>query len=95
MAIECYRTLQENALLKPASAAPRKVRGFISVPAASLDPACKTAEGALTFEYKYGRPASVEDLGTRPVPFADDNIDANNRNRIRALLPECARELDL
>ena len=95
VAIECYRTLQENALLKPASAAPRKVRGFISVPAASLDPACKTAEGALTFEYKYGRPASVEDPGTRPVPFADDNMDANNRSRIRALLPECARELDL
>ncbi len=93
VAIECYRSLQEDGLLKPAGTAPRSVRGFISVPAASLDPACKTAEGALTFEYKYGRPASVEDPGTRPVPFSDDNIDGNNRARIRALLPACAREL--
>ncbi len=93
VAIECYRALQEDGLLKPASAAPRKVQGFISVPAASLDPACKTPEGALTFEYKYGRPAWVEDPGTRPVPFSDDNIDANNRTRIQALLPACAWEL--
>ena len=93
VAIECYRSLLEDGLLKPAGTAPRSVRGFISVPAASLDPACKTAEGALTFEYKYGRPASVEDPGTRPVPFSDDNVDGNNRARIRALLPACAREL--
>ena len=94
VAIECYRALQEDGLLKAASAAqPRSVKGFISVPAASLDPACRTGEGALTFEYKYGRPSSIEDTGTRVVPFSDDNIDANNRARIRALLPACAREL--
>lgn len=102
VAIECYRALQEDCLLKAgakasSSKAPTKaartVAGYISVPAASLDPACKTPEGALTFEFKYGRPTSVEDTGTRPVPFADDNIDANNRARIRALLPACAAEL--
>lgn len=95
VAIECYRALQEDGLLKAPAKAPRTVAGFISVPAAGLDPACRTSEGALTFEYKYGRPASIEDTGTRPVPFADDSIDANNRTRIRALLPACAKELCL
>ena len=93
VAIECYLALQEDGLLKPDGTVPRSVRGYISVPAASLDPAVRTAEGALTFEYKYGRPAGIADPGTRPVPFADDNIDAGNRARIRALLPACAREL--
>ena len=95
VAIECYRSLREDGLLIPAGTAPRSVRGFISVPAVSLDPADRTPEGALTFEYKYGRPADIADPGTRPVPFSDDNIDGNNRARIRALLPACAGELAL
>lgn len=98
VAIECYRALQEDGLLKPSDAdvdASRTVRGFISVPAATLDPSCRTPEGALTFEYKYGRPANITDSGTRPVPFSDDNIDENNRTRIRTLLPVCSKELGL
>ena len=92
VAIECYRALQEDSLLA-ASRRPRTVSAYISVPAASLDPACRTAEGALTFEYKYGRPPGIADTGTRPVPFADDNVDPGNRERIRSLLPCCAREI--
>ena len=46
VAIECYRALQEDGLLKKADtkagAPARTVRGYISVPAAALDPACKT-----------------------------------------------------
>ena len=92
VAIECYRALQEDSLLRT-PARPRTVSAYISVPAASLDPACRTPEGALTFEYKYGRPPGIADTGTRPVPFADDNVDPGNRERIRSLLPCCAREI--
>ena len=92
VAIECYRALQEDGLLA-VSRRPRTVSAFISVPAASLDATCRTAEGALTFEYKYGRPPGIADTGTRPVPFADDNVDPGNRERIRSLLPCCAREI--
>ena len=92
VAIECFEALKGDGLL----AAPRQSRtvsGYISVPAAGLDPGWLGAGGGLSFEYKYGRDASATDFGTRAVPFADDNIPADTRARIRALLPCCAGEL--
>ena len=92
VAIECFESLKADGLLA-APGSGRTVAGYISVPAAGLDPGWLGESGGLTFEYKYGRDASAADFGTRAVPFADDNIPADTRARIRALLPCCAGEL--
>ena len=92
VAIECFESLKADGLLA-APGSGRTVAGYISVPAAGLDPGWLGAGGGLAFEYKYGRDASATDSGTRAVPFADDNIPADTRARIRVLLPCCAGEL--
>ena len=92
VAVECFEALKGDGLLAAPGRA-RTVSGYISVPAAGLDPGWLGEGGGLTFEYKYGRDASAADFGTRAVPFADDNISADTRARIRALLPCCAGEL--
>ena len=91
-AIECYQALREDGLLNTVSGS-RMANAYISVPAASLDKSFLTGEGLLTFEYKYGRMSGDADTGTRIVPFSDDNIDAHNRARIKAMLPECGQLL--
>jgi hypothetical protein len=92
VAVECFEALKGDGLLAAPGRA-RTVSGYISVPATGLDPGWLGEGGGLTFEYKYGRDASAADFGTRAVPFADDNISADTRARIRALLPCCAGEL--
>ena len=92
VAVECFEALKGDGLLAAPGRA-RTVSGYISVPAAGLDPDWLGEGGGLTFEYKYGRDATAADFGTRAVPFADDNISADTRARIRALLPCCAGEL--
>lgn len=92
VAIECYNSLVADKLL----AAPKEgrlVRGFISVPSASLDNSLLTEEGLLTYEFKYGRDESAADFGTKQVPFSDATIGLDTKARIRALLPSCASEL--
>ncbi len=92
VAVECFEVLKGDGLLAAPGRA-RTVSGYISVPAAGLDPGWLGESGGLSFAYKYGRDASAADFGTRAVPFADDNLSADTRARIRALLPCCAGEL--
>ena len=91
-AAECYGVLREEGLLRKGRRA-RRVEAYISVPKASLDMGYLSGEGQLSFEYKYGREALVEDVGTRFVPFSDSNVDAGNRERIGALLPVSYKEI--
>ena len=87
-AIECYNTLREdgNLAFRPT---PTEVRAYISVPSAQLEPEKLTEEGALTYDFKYGRQTGTEDITTKAVPFAKSNIDENNLQRIEKLLPYC------
>ena len=85
-AIECYNTLRADGNLAY-RITDTQVNGYISVPSAGLDPANLTEEGALTYDYKYGRTTGTEEITTKPVPFAKSNIDENNLQRIEKLLP--------
>ena len=90
-AVECYEALRADSLLRqPSRKAVRTVRGYISVPAAGLDPGFLTPDGGLSFEYKYGRDSLAADTGTRQVPFSKENISPATRDRIKALLPATA-----
>jgi hypothetical protein len=83
-AVECYRLLREDGLL--AGEGPQAVDAFISVPAGEIDPRFLTPDGKLTYEFKYGRNPG-DDPCTKPVPFSRDNLDPENLERIRAMLP--------
>ncbi len=87
-AIECYNTLREDGNLAFRTT-PTEVKGFISVPSSGLAPENITEEGALTYDFKYGRTVGTEDITTKQVPFSRTNIDENNLQRIEKLLPYC------
>lgn len=85
-AIECYNTLRaDNNLAHRIT--PSVVEGYISVPSVTLDDKYLTEDGHLTYEFKYGRQAGTEDITTKQVPFSKENIDENNWERIKRLLP--------
>lgn len=87
-AIECYNTLRQDGNLAFRTT-PTEVKAYISVPSAQLDAANLTEEGALTYDFKYGRQTGTEDITTKAVPFSKSNIDENNLQRIEKLLPYC------
>ena len=85
-AIECYQTLRNDGNLAY-RITPTLVEAYISIPSSLLEDNCLTPEGYLTHDFKYGRLSGTEDLSTKQVPFARDNIDENNLQRIKELLP--------
>lgn len=85
-AIECYNTLREDGNLALRTT-DMTVAPYISVPSSSLAPDCVNADGALTYDFKYGREVGTEDITTKQVPFSKSNIDETNLERIRTLLP--------
>ena len=85
-AIECYQTLRNDGNLAY-RITPTQVEAYISIPSSLLEDNCLTPEGYLTHDFKYGRLSGTEDLSTKQVPFARDNIDENNLQRIKELLP--------
>ena len=85
-AIECYNTLRADDNLAH-RITPQKVEGYISVPSENLDDKYLTEDGHLTYEFKYGRESGTEDVTTKQVPFSKENIDSNNLERIKKLLP--------
>lgn len=85
-AIECYKTLREDGNLALRTTE-MTVAPYISVPSSSLPSDCINAEGALTYDFKYGREVGTEEITTKQVPFSKSNIDATNLERIRVLLP--------
>jgi len=82
----CYDELKTAGLLSGNETAPT-VKAFISVPAGGLDKSYLTEDGALTYDFKYGRETGTEDITTVFVPFSKENVDSTNRERIRRLLP--------
>ena len=85
-AIECYQTLHNDGLLAY-RITPTRVDAYISIPSSLLEDEYLTRDGHLSHDFKYGRQAGTEELSTKPVPFAYDNIDKNNLQRIAELLP--------
>ena len=85
-AIDCYQTLREDGNLAY-RITPTRVDAYISIPSSLLEDECLTSEGYLEHAFKYGRVPGTEDQTTKPVPFALDNIDKNNLQRIQELLP--------
>jgi len=85
-AIECYNTLREDGNLALRTT-DMTVAPYISVPSSSLAPECLNVDGALTYDFKYGREVGTEDITTKQVPFSKSNIDETNLERIRTLLP--------
>lgn len=85
-AVECYSTLRaDNNLAHRIT--PQKAECYISVPSKALDDKYLTEDGHLTYDFKYGREVGTEDLTTKQVPFSNSNIDSNNLERIKKLLP--------
>lgn len=85
-AVECYSTLRaDNNLAHRIT--PQRAECYISVPSEALEDEFLTEDGHLTYEFKYGRQAGTEDITTKQVPFSVSNIDTNNMERIRKLLP--------
>ncbi len=85
-AIECYQTLRQDGNLAY-RITPTQVEAYISIPSSLLEDNCLTPEGYLTHDFKYGRTPGTEELSTKQVPFAYDNIDKNNLLRIEERLP--------
>jgi len=85
-AIECYNTLREDGNLALRTT-DMTVAPYISVPSSSLPTECINAEGALTYDFKYGREVGTEEITTKQVPFSKSNIDQTNLERIKTLLP--------
>lgn len=85
-AIECYTTLRKDGNLA-LRIGDQKVHGYISVPDGFTDSAYLTPDGKLTYEFKYGRDVDSEIITTKQVPFSKLNIDSNNLQRIKSLLP--------
>ena len=85
-AIECYNTLREDGNLAY-RITPTRVDAYISVPSNLLGDECLTEDGYLTYDYKYGRQTGTEELTTKQVPFSINNLDSNNLQRIKELLP--------
>ena len=85
-AIQCYNTLREDGNLAY-RITPTRVDAYISVPSNLLGDECLTEEGYLTYDYKYGRLTGTEELTTKQVPFSITNLDTNNLQRIKELLP--------
>lgn len=78
-AIECYRSLRNDGLLRPASECVRRADMFISVG--------KT--GPLPDSVKYGRPCGLEDIGTRIVPVAEASLRKETKEGVRKSFPAC------
>lgn len=85
-AIECYQTLRNDGNLAY-RINEQKIEAYISVPSSTLSDDVLTPEGHLTYEFKYGREPGTEDVSTKQVPFSHTNIDANNMERVKTLLP--------
>jgi len=85
-AIECYETLRADGNLALRTTE-MTVAPYISVPSSSLPADCVNADGALIYDFKYGREVGTEDITTKQVPFSKSNIDATNLERIKVLLP--------
>ena len=85
-AIECYNTLRADGKLA-FRISPTRVDAYISVPSNLLPDECLTNDGMLTYQYKYGRETGKEDISTKQVPFSLQNLDQNNLERIRELVP--------
>ncbi len=85
-AIECYNTLREDGNLA-LRIGDQKVCGYISVPDGFIESTNLTPDGKLTYDFKYGRDVDSEIISTKQVPFSKLNIDSNNLQRIKSLLP--------
>lgn len=85
-AIECYNTLRADGNLA-FRISPTRVDAYISVPSNLLPDDCLTHDGMLTYQYKYGRTTGTEEQTTKQVPFSLQNLDPNNLERIKDLLP--------
>ena len=85
-AIECYNTLRADGNLA-FRISPTRVDAYISVPSNLLSDDYLTKDGMLTYQYKYGRKTGSEEQTTKQVPFSLQNLDPNNLERIKELLP--------
>ena len=85
-AIECYNTLRADGNLAY-RITPTQVDAYISVPSNLLPDENLTKDGMLTYQFKYGRQTGSEEQTTKQVPFSLQNIDTNNLERIKVLLP--------
>jgi len=85
-AIDCYNTLRADGNLA-FRISPTRVDAYISVPSSLLSDDYLTKDGMLTYQFKYGRATGTEEQTTKQVPFSLQNLDPNNLERIKELLP--------
>lgn len=85
LATELYRYLAENRLWNNSNF--RNSRFFISVPNPLLETNKIEKEREFPYEYKYGRDINSSRQFVKIVPFSDQWIDAEIKNRIQTELP--------
>ena len=82
-AIQCFRSLKKDGILNSKGASSPRVKAFMSV----------GRYGPLSHAVKYGRSVGQQDIGTVIVPMTDKTMSADAVKRLRALLPESAKEI--
>ena len=82
-AIQCFRALKADKILNRKGADTPRVKAFMSV----------GRYGPLSHAIKYGRSVRQQDIGTVIVPMTDKTMSADAVKRLRALLPESAKEI--
>ena len=75
--------MKADKLLNRKGAATPRVKAFMSV----------GRNGPLSHAIKYGRSVGQLDIGTKIVPMTDQTMSADAVKRLRALLPESAKEI--
>lgn len=85
LASELYRYLAENSLWNDNDY--KNSRFFISVPNPLLESNKTENEREFPYEYKYGREINSSKQFVKIVPFSDQLIDREIKNRIRTELP--------
>ena len=82
-AIQCFRSLKADGILNRSKAGRPRVKAFMSV----------GRHGPLSHAVKYGRCVGQKDIGTVVVPMTEGTMSADAVGRLRALLPESAKEI--
>ena len=82
-AIQCFRALKADKLLNRKGIGTPRVKAFMSV----------GRYGPLSHAVKYGRSVGQQDIGTVIVPMTDKTMSPDAVKRLRALLPESAKEI--
>lgn len=86
VARDCLAALKEDGIMARRCRHGR-LSSFISVPSSHLPDSLLSADGGLSYAYKYGRNINDGSLSTVVVPMSRKTVNPDNLERIRRLLP--------